>query len=166
MMRRPAPEPSGPGQESVWDYPRPPAVRPSGELVEIRLGGLLIARTERSLQVLETSHPPTYYLPWDCFAEGVLRAAPGSTVCEWKGRADYFDLLAGGTLAARAGWHYPDPVAGYESLLGHVAVTPAAVDSCYVDGELVRPQQGGFYGGWITGRVVGPFKGGPGSSGW
>ncbi|MBC2639401.1 MULTISPECIES: DUF427 domain-containing protein [unclassified Rhodococcus (in: high G+C Gram-positive bacteria)] len=162
----PAPDPVGPGQESVWDYPRPPAVHPSDELVEVWFGGQLVAHTRNSLRLLETSHPPTYYLPRTCFAQGVLRPVDGSTVCEWKGRADYFDLVAGGHVAERAAWHYPQPVAGYESLVGHVAVMPGSMDGCFVDGEQVRPQTGGFYGGWITDRVVGPFKGGPGSRFW
>ncbi|MGX7729827.1 DUF427 domain-containing protein [Rhodococcus sp. 2H158] len=162
----PVPDPAGPGQESVWDYPRPPVVRRSDELVEVWFGGQLVARTRNPLRLLETSHPPTYYLPRTCFAEGVLRPVPGSTVCEWKGRADYFDVVAGGHVAERAAWHYPRPVAGYEALVGHVAVMPGPMDGCFVDGERVRPQAGGFYGGWITDRVVGPFKGGPGSRYW
>lgn len=162
----PAPDPAGPGQESVWDYPRPPVVQPSDELVEVWFGGQLVARTGTPLRLLETSHPPTYYLPRSCFADGVLRPVSGSTVCEWKGRADYFDVVAGGQVAERAAWHYPRPVAGYESLVGHVAVMPGSMDGCVVDGERVRPQAGGFYGGWITDRVVGPFKGGPGSRFW
>ncbi|EWT01291.1 hypothetical protein N865_10760 [Intrasporangium oryzae NRRL B-24470] len=166
MTRHPAPDPAGPGQESVWDYPRPPRVEPSSELVEVHLGGQVVARTDQALRVLETSHPPTYYLPRDAFVEGVLVAVPGSTVCEFKGRAAYFDVVAGGTRASRAAWHYPEPVAGFEPLRDHVAVMPSAMDACFVDGERVRPQEGGFYGGWITDRVVGPFKGAPGSLWW
>ena len=165
-MSRPVPLPAGPGQESVWDYPRPPAVDPSGELVEVHLGGEVVARTRASLRVLETSHPPTYYLPLDAFVDGALVAAPGSSVCEWKGQAAYFDVVGGGRRAARAAWTYPDPVPTYAVLAGHVAVMPGLVDACYVDGEQVRAQEGGFYGGWVTDRVVGPFKGIPGSWGW
>ena len=165
-MRRPVPEPAGAGQESVWDYPRPPRVEPSRERVEVVLGGTVVASTDRSLRVLETSHPPTYYLPRAAFAAGVLRAVDGATYCEWKGRASYFDLVTPRRTAARAAWTYPDPTAGFEVLLDHVAVMPALVDRCTVDGEMVRPQEGGFYGGWITDRVVGPFKGTPGSWGW
>lgn len=150
----------------MWDYPRPPAVEPTNELVEVRLGGVLVASTRNALRVLETSHPPTYYLPESDFAPGVLHPTPGSTGCEWKGRADYFDIVAGGQTASRAAWHYPQPVPTFEVLLGHVALMPGQVDSCHVDGELVRAQEGGFYGGWITDRVVGPFKGSPGSWGW
>ena len=165
-MSRAVPLPAGPGQESVWDYPRPPAVDPSDELVEVQLGGEVVARTRSSLRVLETSHPPTYYLPLDAFVDGALVPVQGSTVCEWKGRAAYFDVVGGGLRAARAAWTYPEPVATYAVLAGHVAVMPGLVDACLVDGERVRAQEGGFYGGWITDRVVGPFKGGPGSWGW
>lgn len=159
-------DPSAPPPESVWDYPRPPAVRHSRETVEVHFGGQLVARSTESVQVLETTHPPTYYLPRSSFVEGVLRPVSGSTACEFKGRADYFDVHAGGRVGRRAAWHYPEPVAGYEALLDHVAVMPAVMDACYVDGERVRPQEGGFYGGWITSRVQGPFKGGPGTLGW
>jgi uncharacterized protein (DUF427 family) len=165
-MRRPVPLAPGPGQESVWDYPRPPRVDPSDEVVEVRLGGRVVARSTRTLRILETSHPPTYYLPEEDFVPGVLRPIAGATWCEWKGAAAYFDLVAGDTVARRAAWTYPDPMPGFEAVVGHVAVMPAAVDACTVDGEVVTPQEGGFYGGWVTSRVVGPFKGGPGTWGW
>lgn len=152
--------------ESVWDYPRPPALRATEEVVEVHLGGQLIARTSAPIQVLETSHPPTYYLPVGAFAGDVLRPAAGSSWCEFKGRAAYFDLVAGDRVASRAAWHYPQPTPGYVDLLGHVALMPAAVDACYVDGERVQPQEGSFYGGWITAKVAGPFKGAPGTLGW
>ncbi|WP_372592951.1 DUF427 domain-containing protein [Actinotalea sp.] len=165
-MAHPAPIPPGPGQESVWDYPRPPRVEESSALVEIELGGRVIARTVRSWRVLETSHPPTYYVPREAFARGVLREIGGSTWCEWKGRAAYFDLVSGQTVAERAAWTYPEPTPGFEVLRGTVAVMPRSVDRCSVDGETVVPQPGGFYGGWITSAVVGPFKGDPGTWGW
>jgi uncharacterized protein (DUF427 family) len=158
--------PPGPGQESVWDYPRPPRLEPSPAVIEIRLGGQVVARTTAALRLLETSHPPTYYLPVASFADGVLRPTAGSSYCEWKGVAAYVDLVTPGRTAERAGWTYPEPTPGFEALVGHVAVMPAAMDECTVDGEVVTPQEGGFYGGWITGRVVGPFKGGPGTRGW
>jgi len=160
------PEVPGPGQESVWDYPRPPRVEQSPETVEVRLGGETLSSTRASYRVLETSHPPTYYVPRDSFAEGVLRPVEGTTFCEWKGRATYFDLVSPGRTAARAAWTYPSPSKGFEAILDHVAVMPGLVDECLIDGEVVRPQDGGFYGGWITDRVVGPFKGRPGSWGW
>ncbi len=150
----------------MWDYPRPPRVETGDEVVEIVLAGRVVARTTSSLRVLETSHPPTYYVPMADFTDGVLRPAAGSSFCEFKGVAAYFDLVADGVVAARAAWTYPEPTPGFTALLGTVAVMPAAVEACRVDGEVVRPQPSGFYGGWITSRVVGPFKGVPGSTFW
>lgn len=160
------PEPPGPNRESVWDYPRPPAIDPTTERVEVWFAGTCVASTQTALRVLETSHPPTYYLPRECFLDGVLVPTPGATVCEWKGEAAYYDLVVGDRVAPRAAWTYPEPAAGYEPLVGHLAVMAGSVDACFVDGERVRPQEGGFYGGWITDRVAGPFKGVPGSAGW
>ena len=165
-MSRPRPQRPGPGQESVWDYPRPPAVDASRESVQVWLGGRRVADSTRTLRVLETSHPPTYYLPMADVDDGVLLPVEGATFCEWKGRAAYFDLVAGDAQAERAAWTYPDPTRGFEVLLDHVAVMPGLVDRCVVDGETVQPQAGGFYGGWVTSRVVGPFKGEPGTWGW
>lgn len=159
-------ETAGSGQESVWDYPRPPRVEASEELVEVCLGGQVVASTHASYRVLETSHPPTYYLPREAFAEGVVRPVRGSSFCEWKGRATYFDLVVPGRAAARAAWTYADPTEGFLAIIDHLAVMPGLVDECTVDGEKVRAQTGGFYGGWVTDRVVGPFKGGPGTLGW
>ena len=166
MARHPVPEPAGPGQESVWRYPRPPRVEPSAESIEVWLGGVRIAATTRSLRVLETSHPPTYYLPADDFVPGALRSTEGSSWCEFKGQAAYFEVRGGGAVAPQGAWTYPTPSPGFEALAGFVAVMPGAMQRCTVDGEVVRAQEGGFYGGWITARVVGPFKGVPGSSGW
>ena len=165
-MRRPEPDQPGPGQESVWDYPRPPRAEPSDETVEVVLGGEVVARTTESWRVLETSHPPTYYLPAASFVEGALRPVQGSSFCEWKGVAAYFDLVVGDVVAPRAAWTYPEPTAGFRGLLDLVAVMPGSVEACRVDGEVVRPQPGTFYGGWITDRVVGPFKGVAGSTFW
>lgn len=162
-MRHPKP---GSDQESVWDYPRPPRVEPTRENVEIRLGGQVIARTTEALRVLETSHPPAYYLPIGSFVEGVLQPAAGSTHCEFKGAAAYFDLVTTDRTAPAAAWTYPAPTHGFEALVDHVAVMPGVMDECRVDDEVVTPQEGGFYGGWITSRVVGPFKGAPGTWGW
>jgi uncharacterized protein (DUF427 family) len=156
----------GPERESVWDYPRPPRVEPTSAVVEVILGGVTVVRTNRSLRVLETSHPPTYYLPVADFPPGSLRPAAGQSFCEWKGVAAYFDVVTGSTVAARAAWGYPQPGPAFRELLDHVAVYPSAMDACTVDGELVIAQPGDFYGGWITSRVVGPFKGGPGSRSW
>lgn len=154
------------GQESVWDYPRPPALRQTDDLVEVYFGGQLIASTREAVQVLETSHPPTYYLPRSAFGEGILVPTQGHTFCEFKGRADYFDVCVGDQVARRAVWQYPNPTQPFTSLSDHVALMPATMDACYVDGELVIPQEGQFYGGWITSKVSGPFKGGQGTTGW
>jgi len=152
--------------ESVWDYPRPPRLEESGESVEVVLGGATVATTAASWRVLETSHPPTYYLPRDAFVTGVLREVGGSTWCEWKGQASYFDLVSGNVVATRAAWTYVTPTAGFEAIADAIAVMPGLVDRCTVDGETVVAQPGGFYGGWITSRVVGRFKGPPGTMGW
>ncbi|MFM8599343.1 MAG: DUF427 domain-containing protein [Mycobacterium sp.] len=162
----PRPQQPQPGQESVWDYPRPPRVEVFAGPVTVELGGEVVAVTDRCWRVLETSHPPTYYLPREAFGDGVLRDAPGSTWCEWKGRARYFDIVTAAKVAPRAAWSYPDPAPGFEPIRDAVAVMAGQVDRCTVDGETVVAQPGGFYGGWITSRVVGPFKGGPGSAGW
>ena len=165
-MRRPVPETPGPDQESVWDYPRPPRLEPTDEEVEVVLGGTVVARTRNAYRVLETSHPPTYYLPEGAFLAGVLRPAEGSSWCEFKGVAAYVDVVGGDAVAPRAAWTFPRPSPGFEHLVGHVALMPGATDRCTVDDEVVVPQSGGFYGGWITSRVVGPFKGEPGTRGW
>jgi uncharacterized protein (DUF427 family) len=132
----------------------------------IRFGGRVIADTRRALRVLETSHPPVYYLPPADIDPTALRAATGSSFCEWKGRARYHDVVSGGSVAARAAWSYDAPSAAFAAIAGHLAFYAGPMDECRVDGELVVPQPGGFYGGWITSRVVGPFKGEPGTSGW
>ena len=165
-MRRPVPERPGPGQESVWDYPRPPRLERTSERVEVELGGRVVASTTAGWRVLETSHPPTYYLPREAFEPGVLREAEGASSCEWKGRAAYFDLVAGTRVAPQAAWTYPHPTTAFAELAGAIAVMPGRVDRCTVDGEVVTPQPGEFYGGWVTSRVVGPFKGEPGTWGW
>jgi uncharacterized protein (DUF427 family) len=165
MARRPQPDPIAPGQESVWDYPRPPAIRHSDEEIIVTLGGVQICETRSSWRILETSHPPTYYLPRTAFLDGALVPAPGSSFCEWKGTAGYLDLVCGDRVAARAAWYYPQPNGRYGQLRDHVALYAGAVDECLVDGERVEPQPGGFYGGWVTSAVRGPFKGIPGSIG-
>lgn len=152
--------------ESVWDYPRPPRVEPTDEHVRVTLGGAVIADTRAALRVLETSHPPTYYLPREAFIEGALTPSPGASMCEWKGAASYLTLTGGDRSEQAAGWHYPTPLPGFEALQGHVALYPARMDRVEVDGEVVQAQEGDFYGGWITSRVVGPFKGAPGTRGW
>jgi uncharacterized protein (DUF427 family) len=128
--------------------------------------GRMIADTRAAIRTIETSHPPSYYIPFKDIAEGALRRAKGSSFCEWKGVASYWDVLVGGGVLERVGWSYDKPTAPFASLGDHVAFYAAPFDRCSVDGETVIPQPGGFYGGWITSRVVGPFKGTPGSSGW
>jgi uncharacterized protein (DUF427 family) len=166
VMSQRRPEPPLDGQRSVWDFPRPPAYEQWREHVEIVFADSVIAASDEAWCVLETSHPPTYYLPRSSFAVGTLRPAVGTSVCEWKGVASYLDVLVGDRVAPRAAWTYPEPQGDAAVLLDHVAVYPAAMDRCTVDGEVVRPQSGGFYGGWVTSRVSGPFKGEPGSAGW
>lgn len=163
---RPRPIPPGPGQESVWDYPRPPWVEPVPERLRVVLGGVTVADTVRGWRVLETSHPPTYYLPPDDVLAGTLAPAAGRSWCEWKGQASYFDVIGGTRRAGRAAWGYRDPTPAFAAIRGHVAFHPALMESCWVGDERAIPQEGGFYGGWITSRIVGPFKGGPGSMGW
>ena len=166
MTTRPTPVNPGRGQESVWDYPRPPRLEPFTGSITVELGGQTIASTERAWRVLETSHPPTYYLPHDAFSTGVLREVEGMSWCEWKGQASYYDLVTDTRIAPKAAWTYLNPTPGFEPIAGAIAVMPALVDRCTVNGEDVLPQPGGFYGGWITSWVVGPFKGVPGSMGW
>jgi len=156
----------GPGQVSVWDFPRPPRLDADSREVVIRAGEREVARTRRAVLVLETAHPPSWYLPAGDWLPGSLRPGQGSSTCEWKGRAAYLDVVAGGLVASVAAWTYPDPTPRFAALVDHVAVYPAAMDRCTVDGELVRPQEGGFYGGWITAHVAGPVKGPPGSHTW
>jgi uncharacterized protein (DUF427 family) len=166
MSARPTPEPIAPGQESVWDYPRPPVMRASDEQIIVILGGVEICETWSSWRILETGHPPTYYLPRSAFTAGSLRPARGFSYCEWKGRAAYLDVIGGSKIASRAAWHYPHPHGRYSAIIDHVAIYAAEMDQCLVDGERVVPQAGGFYGGWITSNVTGPFKGGLGTKDW
>ena len=152
-------------QQSVWDFPRPPQLAPDAREVTIHWGGVEIARTRRAVRVLETSHPPSFYLPWADVARHLLQPAPGSSFCEWKGPAQYWSLASGDRRLDGVAWSYPRPLDGAESLADCVAFYPANLD-CRVDGAVVRPQPGGFYGGWITPELTGPFKGEPGSTGW
>ncbi len=152
--------------EDVWDYPRPPALQPVAAPIRIVFGGTTIARTGAAFRVLETSHPPVYYLPREAFAEGVLQPASGTSLCEWKGVARYWSLHAGGRVAASAAWSYATPAPSFAALRDHLAVYAGPMDGCFVGDERVTPQPGGFYGGWITRDLKGPFKGVPGSAGW
>lgn len=160
------PDKPGPGQESVWSYPRPPRVENEPRLVQIVFNGVTIAETSDALRVLETSHPPNIYVPLGDIAAGVLTRSTERSVCEWKGAADYWDIRVGDRVAAAAAWSYPEPRRGFDALVDHLSFYPRLMDACYLGGELVTPQPGGFYGGWITSDVVGPFKGGAGTWGW
>lgn len=148
--------------ESVWDYPRPPRVEPTTRRIRVELGGETIVDTRGAHRVLETSHPPAYYIGLDDVAPGVLEPSPGrTTVCEWKGTASYYDVVSGGQRAERAAWTYRDPLPGFELIRGAVAFYPALMDACWVDEERVEPQSGGFYGGWITAGILGVAAGPP-----
>jgi uncharacterized protein (DUF427 family) len=152
--------------ESVWDYPRPPRLETSGDHVVVTHQGRVIVDTKSPLRILETSHPPTYYLPRADVDVSTLEPVEGTTFCEFKGRASYADLVVGGSRLSRAVWWYENPSPGYAELLDHIALYPGRVDQCTVNGEVVQAQDGDFYGGWITSRVTGPFKGAPGTLGW
>lgn len=163
---RPRPDPVCPGQQSVWSFPRPAIAEQSAAHVRIEHGGLIIADTNASIRTLETSHPPNYYIPPDAIAPGVLRRAGGSSFCEWKGSAQYWDVVIGDLVLPRVSWSYPDPSPSFAMLRDHVAFYAGPFDCCSVNGETVVPQPGAFYGGWITSDLAGPFKGVPGSMGW
>ncbi len=156
----------GPGQESVWDYPRPPAVEPFEGHLRIVLNGIIIADSNRSYRVLETSHPPTYYIPGTDFKAGVLIKTSGTSYCEWKGMADYYNLKAGDAFVRKSAWGYPNPNPRFAAIKDHVSVYAHMMEACYVNDERVKAQEGDFYGGWITSNIVGPFKGAAGTWGW
>ncbi len=163
---RPSPDPVAPGQESVWAYPRPAIAERTGAHVLIEHAGLTLADTRASVRTLETSHPPSYYIPPADIRAGALRPAGGGSFCEWKGHAVYWDVVLGDLVLPRVGWSYPDPTRAFAALRDHVAFYAAPFDRSQVDGEIVVPQPGDFYGGWITSRLAGPFKGVPGSRYW
>jgi uncharacterized protein (DUF427 family) len=152
--------------ESVWDYPRPPRVETVSRRVQIVHRGVTVADTTRALRVLETSHPPVYYIPPEDVRADLLAAGRGTSFCEWKGAARYHDLVIDGARVPAVAWSYPRPMPGFETIRDHLAFYPGKVDEALVGGERARPQAGGFYGGWITADLVGPFKGEPGTQGW
>ena len=156
----------GPGQESVWDYPRPPRVEPVRDRIRVVVDGITVADTTRALRVVETAGAPVYYLPPDDVRTDLLQATGHQTVCEWKGRATYHALVTPRRVVQDVAWTYPDPLPGYEAIRDHVAFYAGMVDEAWVGDELARPQAGGFYGGWVTSRIVGPIKGDPGTFGW
>lgn len=154
------------GQESVWDYPRPPLLEKVGVRLRVIFNAQVVAETTSGYRVLETSHPPVYYIPPDAIRQQYLQAAPGSSWCEFKGLAKYWTLDVNGRLSGNAAWSYPAPSPAFAGIAGHLAFYASRVDECWVGDERVQPQEGDFYGGWITSRIVGPFKGGAGSQGW
>lgn len=155
----------GPGQESVWDYPRPPRLVADSREVLVSADGVEIARSQRCIKVQETASPPTFYIPREDVNMELLVAASGTSLCEWKGAASYWDVVTPEARYAKVGWSYADPFPEFESIRDFLSFYPARLE-CYVGGEPVTPQPGEFYGGWVTADVVGPFKGEPGSGGW
>ncbi|NND03939.1 MAG: DUF427 domain-containing protein [Acidimicrobiia bacterium] len=154
------------GQESVWDYPRPPRLEPEKRRVRVVVGGSTIADSTAAMRVLETSHPPGIYIPPQDIVDGALQPNPLVTGCEWKGRAVYWDVEFDHVFAEAAAWSYPDPTPPFLSIANFVSFYPSRVQACYLDDELVVAQDGNFYGGWITSEIVGPFKGATGTWGW
>ena len=163
MQKRTEPKP---GQESVWDYPRPPRVEDSSEHIQVVCNGVTLADTHRAKRVLETSHPPVYYIPPEDIKMEYLLPSSRTTFCEFKGQASYYTISVIGKNIPNGAWYYSDPSKGFESIAHYVAFYPAKMDGCFVNGEKVQAQRSEFYGGWITSRVVGPFKGGAGTHGW
>lgn len=156
-----------PEQESVWDYPRPPRLERTQKQLKIIFNDIILADTNRAYRVLETSHPPVYYIPpEDIKMQYLQQTASNGSFCEWKGIAGYYSVIVGAKQAHNAAWFYPEPTPNFTEIKDYVAFYPALMDACYVDNELVQPQPGKFYGGWITSDIVGPFKGEPGSWGW
>jgi uncharacterized protein (DUF427 family) len=162
----PTPDPVGPGQESVWDYPRPPRLEPTAHRLRIIHAGHTLLDSRRGLRLLETSHPPSYYIPPGDIDMARLRPGSGGSFCEWKGHAVYWDVIGDGAPLLAVGWSYPRPTPAYAALRDHIAFYAAPFEAVLVDDERVRPQPGGFYGGWITDNLAGPFKGVEGSRFW
>ena len=165
-MFKPKPIQPQAGQESVWDYPRPPRLERTPKHIEVVFNGIIIADSRSAWRVLETSHPPVYYIPTADIGAAYLQPAAGGSFCEWKGQASYYDVVVDEQRAPAAAWTYKQPSKPFAPIKDHVAFYAWAMDACLVDGETVIPQPGNFYGGWITQDIVGPFKGEPGSRGW
>ena len=163
---RPQPIKPKPGQESVWDYPRPPRLESTSKRIQIIFNSITIADSNRAYRVLETSHPPVYYIPPQDINMEYLTTTPGNSWCEWKGPAHYYTLTVGDKQVPKVAWYYPRPTSSFTPIKNHVAFYPDPMDACFVAGEKVIPQPGQFYGGWITSDIVGPFKGEPGTMGW
>ncbi|MDJ0616670.1 MAG: DUF427 domain-containing protein [Calothrix sp. MO_192.B10] len=166
MRPRPTPIPPNPGQESVWDYPRPARWEDINKHIKVIFNGIVIAETQRAKRVLETSHPPTYYIPAEDIKLEYLTETSRKSFCEWKGEYLYYNLRMGDKQATHAAWRYSNPTPDFVSLKDYYAFYARLMDACYVDDELVTPQPGEFYAGWITKDIVGPFKGEPGTMGW
>jgi uncharacterized protein (DUF427 family) len=166
MPDHPHPQTPAGGQESVWDYPRPPRVEPTSKRIRVIVAGVTLADTTRAYRVLETSHPPTYYIPPADIQMALLKPISRRTVCEFKGAASYWTFSHEGRVIEAIAWSYATPNRGYEAIANHLAFYPSKADACTVNGEQVQAQEGDFYGGWITSDIVGPFKGGPGTWGW
>jgi uncharacterized protein (DUF427 family) len=165
--RPPWAEEPGPGQRSVWDFPRPPRIEPVAETVRVELGGVALAHSERAVAVLETASAPTVYVPPEDVRIDWMREQEGaSSWCEWKGRATHWAAVLDGIERPAIAWSYPDPFAEFASIAGWLSFYPARVDGCFVGEVRAAPQPGGLYGGWVTPDLAGPIKGGPGSSGW
>jgi len=160
------PDPATTGKECVWDYPRPPRLEPTPKQIRVEFAGVVLADSASAFRVLETSHPPVYYIPPNDVATQYLVRRPHTSYCEWKGRAAYYSVAVGDVSAEQVAWCYPDPTPKFRPIRNYVAFYPAPMDGCFVDGERVSSQPGDFYGGWITSDIVGPFKGGPGTRGW
>ena len=156
----------GPGQESVWDYPRPPRLEDSDKHIQVIFNGVTIADTHRAKRVLETSHPPVYYIPPEDIKMEYFIPTSRSTYCEFKGDTSYYTIRVGEKTVPNGAWYYRHPTHGYEAMTNYIALYPGKMDACYVNGEQVQAQEGDFYGGWVTAEIVGPFKGGPGTWGW
>jgi uncharacterized protein (DUF427 family) len=152
--------------ESVWTYPRPPVIEEVPQTVIVIFNGQVIVDCQRAKRVLETSHPPVYYIPIEEIKSGVLQPVSGDSWCEWKGKACYYDVVLNGRTAEKAAWYYPNPVPKFVQIKNYVAFYAAKMDACFVEDEKVLAQEGGFYGGWITSNLIGPFKGGPIKPGW
>ncbi len=163
MLKRETP---GPGQESVWDYPRPPRVEQTNKTIRIVFNGVVIAQSNRALRILETSHPPVYSIPLEDVQMQYFTPTNRRTFCEFKGSASYWTVSVNGQTAENVAWSYPEPATGYEAIAGYISVYPSKMEACFVNDEQVQAQEGDFYGGWITSEIVGPFKGGAGTWGW
>lgn len=150
----------------MWDYPRPPMLMPDQRRVRVEFSGVLVAETRNAIRCLETASPPTFYIPPEDVDSKLIVPAAGSSWCEWKGRARYWSVRVGDRVAANAAWSYLAPEQRYAELAGYLSFYPGRVGRCLVDGEIVRPQEGGFYGGWVTDEIVGPWKGALGTERW